>query len=175
MSYFKLIIDARDRKCQKINTRPTVRGIAFKDGKMLMIRTNRGDYKIPGGGVGRRESYEDALIREIREETGFLCTEIGRKVGEIEEFKNDSFDVEADFCMHSIFYEIQVLENKGPQKLEAYEAKLGFEPCWIEIVEAIRKNERIFSENRGIPWLEREIKILNKINQYYNGICGIKE
>ena len=111
------------------------------------------------------------MIREIKEETGFMCTKICGKVGEIKELKSDAFDDEADFCVHSFYYEIHVQEKNGAQKLDPYEAKLEFEPCWIKIEDAIKTNEKVFSENKDIPWLEREIKILDKINQYYNGIC----
>jgi len=175
VSYFKAIIDGRNEHRQKMNVRPTVRGLVFRDGAMLMIKTNRGDYKIPGGGVGRRETYEQALVREIKEETGFICAKVGRKIGEIKELKNDTFDDEADFCMHSYFYEIEVSDEKGPQRLERYEAKLEFEPCWIPIVEAIKANEMVLKKTADIPWLEREIKILDKINQYYNGLSTIEE
>lgn len=175
MSFFKLIIDEREQERHKMNTRPTVKGIAFKDDALLLIRTNRGAYKIPGGGVGRRETFEKALIREINEETGFKCTKVGDKIGEIEEFKNDIFNDEADFCMHSFYYEIQVLERQGLQKLDPYEAKLEFRPCWIRITDAIKANEKVLCVNDDLPWLEREIKILDRINQFYNAVSNVEE
>ncbi|QYR23141.1 NUDIX domain-containing protein [Paenibacillus sp. sptzw28] len=49
-------------------------GVLIKDGKVLLVRvnygTNKGQWMIPGGFVGEGESLEQAVTREIREETG---------------------------------------------------------------------------------------------------------
>ena len=50
-----------------------VRAIVFKDNQLLVIkRTKFGKlyYTLPGGGVGMGESLEQALRREMQEETG---------------------------------------------------------------------------------------------------------
>lgn len=56
-------------------TRPVhlgVRGIVVDDGHVLLVRTTYGDqlWDFPGGHVQRGESAEDAVAREVREETG---------------------------------------------------------------------------------------------------------
>ncbi len=50
--------------------RTAARGVILREGKLLMIHTDRGDYKFPGGGVEPGESLEAALRRELLEETG---------------------------------------------------------------------------------------------------------
>ena len=62
---------------------PTVGALIFNpDGKLLLVKTHKwkGKYTIPGGHVELGESLQDALKREIREETNleliqaeFLC------------------------------------------------------------------------------------------------------
>src|SRR5580700_10521902 len=56
-------------------TRPylAVSAAIFRDGKVLIVRRGRapakGIYTLPGGGVELGETLEQAVIREIREET----------------------------------------------------------------------------------------------------------
>jgi 8-oxo-dGTP pyrophosphatase MutT (NUDIX family) len=56
---------------EDLRLRPAVYGIIVNDGKVLLMRLLRtGKYHPPGGGIGLGEKAEDALRREIREETG---------------------------------------------------------------------------------------------------------
>jgi 8-oxo-dGTP diphosphatase len=49
-----------------------------EDGRVLLVRQRGGPFKdvwlLPGGGVKPDETFEDALVREVREET---CLEVG--------------------------------------------------------------------------------------------------
>ena len=52
--------------------RPSVRAIIIRDGKVLMIHSLKYDYyKFPGGGIEAGEGMEQALCREMAEESGF--------------------------------------------------------------------------------------------------------
>jgi len=52
----------------------TVDGVIFKDEKLLLIKRGnepfKGMYALPGGFVNYGESTEDAVVREVQEETG---------------------------------------------------------------------------------------------------------
>lgn len=52
--------------------RPSVRGIIFtEDGKMALAHSRkRHYYKFPGGGIEAGENHIEALLREVKEETG---------------------------------------------------------------------------------------------------------
>ncbi|MDR3462849.1 MAG: NUDIX domain-containing protein [Beijerinckiaceae bacterium] len=54
-----------------------VRAVVFDDaGRVLLVRhTYIAGWHFPGGGIGRRETTEDAVIRELREEAGLQCAE----------------------------------------------------------------------------------------------------
>ena len=63
---------------QKIVQRIAMKAVIVKDGKVLVLReaatygdgTQTGRYHMPGGRVEIGENFEDALKREVREETG---------------------------------------------------------------------------------------------------------
>jgi 8-oxo-dGTP pyrophosphatase MutT (NUDIX family) len=52
-----------------------VRGLLIKDERVLLVEhTYVPGWQLPGGGVDATESVGDALVREIREETGAVLT-----------------------------------------------------------------------------------------------------
>jgi len=66
-----------------------VAGLMMHEGRVVVVRHRAGDrtyHLLPGGGVDYRETLETALLREIREETGFEA-----RVGELL-FVNDTID-----------------------------------------------------------------------------------
>lgn len=52
-----------------LSWRPSVYAIVIRDGKILLTKQH-GAYHLPGGGVELGESLEEALLREVQEETG---------------------------------------------------------------------------------------------------------
>ena len=64
-------------------TRPylAVSAAIFRGGRVLIVRRGRppahGLYTLPGGGVELGETLEQAVIREVREETGLAIAPIG--------------------------------------------------------------------------------------------------
>ena len=53
--------------------RPSAYGIIIKDNNLLLLRQING-YDLPGGGVEFGETPEEAVVREIKEETGMVAT-----------------------------------------------------------------------------------------------------
>lgn len=50
--------------------RPSVYGIVIDDGKILLSPQHDIGYDLPGGGVELHETFEEAVTREVKEETG---------------------------------------------------------------------------------------------------------
>ncbi|SFK10826.1 ADP-ribose pyrophosphatase YjhB, NUDIX family [Halobacillus dabanensis] len=146
-----------------INQRVAVRGILFHDGKILTVKSNKGDYKLPGGGVDAGESETAALIREISEETGYLQCNVEKYIGKVVESHLDIYDSEAVFEMVSHYYICEWSGQRGEQHLDPYEEAQAFTPVWITLDEAISQNEKILAQSAENRWIYRENLVLNQL------------
>src|SRR5580693_402676 len=74
---------SNDERSRTYPTRPylAVSAAIFRDGRVLIVRRARppahGLYTLPGGGVEIGETLEQALIREVREETALDIAPVG--------------------------------------------------------------------------------------------------
>ncbi len=158
--------DAGLNKEGKAITRNAVRGIIIEQQKLLMIFSEKnGDYKFPGGGVDRGESFERALIREVREESGAEIEKIETGFGKVVEHSIPIEKEYAVFTMTSHYYICRIGKQFVEQQLDEYEENLGFTPCWISIDEALRVNRALLRKNSReiLRWTPREIFVLEQI------------
>ena len=143
--------------------RTAVRSIIFERDKLLMVFSKaNGDYKFPGGGVMQGEDHQNALIREIREETGVKYAEIVSEYGKVIEYRPPKETEHDVFKMTSYYYVCEIGKEIGSQELDPYEEELGFTACWVSVEEALEQNKIILREPiRKIPsWTRREVFVL---------------
>lgn len=162
------IQEIRD-KSTRITTRRAARAVILKGGKILMVHTNKGDYKFPGGGVKRQEELMDALRREVEEETGYIVKHIGRKIGLITQRNINQFDTNGIFEMTSYYYYCDVEDTPTSQHLDKYEEEQEFTPMWLTIDEAISQNELILNSKskQSNPWVYRETLALKYLKKHH--------
>ena len=151
----------------KIRRRVAVRAVITKKEKVLLMQTNKGDFKFPGGGVEANEGLIEALIREVEEESGYTQCLVKEKIGEFIETKVDQYDKQVYFQMvsHYYFCELKSVE-KIQQKLDAYESELAFKPVWISVERAIEANKCVLSQPNSNPWIVRENLVLERIKDF---------
>ncbi len=86
---------------EKLAFRPSAYAIIVNDGNVLLLNTTHtGTYSLPGGGIELGETVEDALKREVREETG-----IDIKIVNFFRFEEQFFYYDpADVAFHSFLF-----------------------------------------------------------------------
>lgn len=141
--------------------RTAVRAIIQRGRELLMVHSSAvGDYKFPGGGVDDGESHAQALRREVSEECGAKLIHMGDEIGAVIEY-NFPIEPEYDaFKMTSHYYQCDVDDLFGAQKLDDYEQELGFKPIWISIADALQQNKTLQHSEYSPAWLRREIFVL---------------
>lgn len=142
--------------------REAVRAIVLHGRQLLMVHSSvNGDYKFPGGGIEPDELHEEALIREMAEESGGRVVTKPEPFGKVNEYDfpiEKCFDA---FCMTSYYYRCEIDPVLGPQKLDEYEARLGFSPVWVDVETAIENNQALLkSGNKVERWVKRETRVL---------------
>ncbi len=155
----KITLDLKNYdKAESVYKRTAARAIIKKDSKYLLIFSKYNDYKFPGGGVEAGEDLKEALIREIKEETGYSAIKdtIDYYGETFERRKGETTDV---MEMFSHYFYCQVDDGVGVQNLDDYEEEYGYQVVWMTLEEAIEKNRQV-TDLDACPWVIRDMKVM---------------
>lgn len=110
------------------------RGIIIReDGKIAIFnKSNKNEYKLPGGGVDKGEDIKEDFKREALEETGCEI-EIIKELGTIEEHK--SLD---NFKQISYLFVGKVLKDNNQLELTQKEKDEGAKLLWVDKEEGLK-------------------------------------
>jgi molecular chaperone GrpE len=139
------------------------RAVLVREGKILILKRASGNirsadkYDLPGGGVERGEGMEDALNREIQEETG-LKVEIGSLLSISDSEKDYVLDEENESNIKVFRKLIIYLAFYKSGELKLSDEHQSFE--WLGIDEAIEK----FDEKD--PFYARKRKTMIRAKEY---------
>jgi ADP-ribose pyrophosphatase YjhB (NUDIX family) len=118
--------------------RPAAYAILTQDGKVLLVRLkSTGKYHLPGGGIEAGERIGEALMREVREETG-MEIEIVRLAHFEELFFYYNPSGKAYHGFH-FYYVCNALPGKKLEDREVFDDSAE-QPAWVEI-EGLRGEE----------------------------------
>lgn len=147
----------------EVRRRPSARGIVIKDGKVAMIHSKMYDYfKFPGGGIEEGESPLEAMIREVREESGL--TVIPKSIKEFGNVHRRSRTEKGGLFIQDNFYFVcSCEENIGSTELDDYESEEGFTLEFVEPMVAIERNLGCPYEKKMPLMLEREARVLEML------------
>lgn len=148
--------------------RPSVRGIISRNGKIAMVHSLKYDYyKFPGGGIEQGESRLDALMREVKEESGLLViSDTIREYGCVPRKQKSEEMQDYDLFVQDNFYYICETEcMSAEQSLDDYEKEEQFTLEWIEPQHAIDVNRNRDHGPKDQMMLEREAQVLECLIQ----------
>ena len=159
--------DVKNLENPKTYERTAARAVVIKNDKILLIYTKYyDDYTIPGGGVDPNEPLEEAVKRELHEETGASDIKVIKHFGTYEEYRPyyKGYD---QMHMISHIYVCDIADELGEAKPEDYEVKNGSVPVWVHIDDAIKHNEKIINnkpDSMGLSVM-REYELLKLIKE----------
>ncbi|MCM6774477.1 NUDIX domain-containing protein [Nocardia sp. CDC159] len=52
----------------------SIKGVVVREGRVLLVKTDRGEWELPGGRIEPGETPEDCVAREVAEETRWPVT-----------------------------------------------------------------------------------------------------
>ena len=140
--------------------RPSARGIIIKDGRVAMIHSALYDYyKCPGGGIEEGESPVQAMIREVKEESGLtVIPESIRELGNVR--RRSKTQRGGLFTQDNFYFVCSCKEDIGSTNLDDYESEEGFTLEFVNPNDAIKKNQNCNYEDKMPLMLKREIGVL---------------
>jgi 8-oxo-dGTP pyrophosphatase MutT (NUDIX family) len=132
-----------------------------RDGRVLLLRASdpvdrrKGWWwEIPGGGIERGESSEEAARRELLEETGIATVDMGPCVWvQHAEFDFAGYHFDQDERIHVAWCDSG--QNLQPTRLEAIEALAFTGGRWWAVDELLASDDRVLPPGlrRGLPSL----------------------
>ena len=157
-------IDRKDYEPDgKQTVRPSVRAVLMRENRLLMLKSAAdGHFEFPGGGIETGESPEAALIREVREETGFTVLRKSiREYGLVRRI--EAGKREPVFVQENAYYFCAAEENAGPQSLSDYERAEGLLPVWVDPSDALRANRDLMAKVGEAGHLLRDCGVLERL------------
>lgn len=151
-------------------TRPSVRAVIIKNGKIAMVHSLKYDYyKFPGGGLESGESHLEAMVREVKEETGLAVkTDLVREFGSVLRIQKSAHAENEIFEQENFYYFCETEASAESQKLDAYEAEEGFTLEYIDPRTAAEVNRTHEHGGYDPALIEREARVLELLTE-----CGV--
>lgn len=163
-------IDLHDYELgDNVFSRPSARGVIFDDcGRIALVYSQKEKYyKFPGGGIHKDEDKREALIREVREETGLVVIPKSiKEFGSVLRRQKSNKTPNTIFEQENFYYFCEVKNIITEQNLDAYEAEARFVLEFVNLDEAIDTNSKYKTEDYfNEIMIKRDTKLLQLIKE----------
>ena len=159
--------------------RPSVRGIIMREGRLALVYNGKFDYyRFPGGGIEAGETKEEALIREVKEESGLIVIpESIREFGSVLRISKIRGNENIIFEQENFYYLCEVKEEIGTTEFDAHEIEEQYSLEFVTLKDAVRKNRQDdHGEGNGSAAVERETRIMERLMEEKNSLfADVKE
>lgn len=123
---------------------------------------NRNYFETPGGGVNNNESLSEAVVREIKEETGYNSIML-QEIGYVEDYYNL-------IHRHNInYYFLLKVTSYDKTDLLEYEKSIIKEVKWFSLEDAIKIYENMNKDKLEILVKNRELPVLLEVYKIIRG------
>lgn len=121
--------ETREVPAEKLTVRPSVYAVIVHDTRALLVRsTSTGKWMLPGGGIKRGETVEEALQRELQEEAGIAVS-----IGAFAHFEPDFFYYDPlDLAWQAYLFYYHCTPHSLELNGSHHEDEEG-DPAWVEI------------------------------------------
>ncbi|MFA6047828.1 MAG: NUDIX hydrolase [Parcubacteria group bacterium] len=160
----KMIIcrDIKGKKLEyplsKLNWRPSIYGVIVENDKVLLSKQWDG-YDFPGGGIDLGETLEEALKREVWEETGVKVKILDLITCEYDFFKLPH----EDGCVQSIliYYLCKKIGGKiSMDNFDEHEKKYADMPEWVDLKKA--RKIKFYNPVNSVEIIKKALKLCQK-------------
>ncbi len=150
--------------------RPSARGVIFNNNIIALVYSKKEKYfKFPGGGIREGENKTDALIREVREETGLIVIpESIEEFGSVMRRQKSNYSPETIFEQENFYYLCKTKDQIYKQELDDYEKDAEFILKFADIDEAIEVNRNYHSDDLFDEiMIKREMRVLQIVKDTF--------
>jgi len=139
--YFDKVFDNTSDEHVNVHHYVSYRSFIKKNNKFLVIKTNRGDIILPGGGIEPGETGEEAARRELLEETGYRALSEPQYIGTVTSRQDDKYKSDGVFEIECRYYAYEVDDEPVEAELTKHEERLEIKAMWLTKEEIIQSNQ----------------------------------